>query len=143
MAVVPQHGIQLQLSDMQTAPTFTSVALLVSLTPPNPSRSTTDIPSHDDTGGMPFQFDALYNPGECVAVMQHDPADGSQDPTTGVREAFNDGAIRDWKIIYPGTAVTYDFSGYVISWDPEPVTPNDDVIRVGFTIKLSGDITES
>ncbi len=144
MVDVPNHGVQILLSDMQPMPTFTAVGQVVEVTPPTVTRGTTPVPAHDDTGGIPKFADALYDGGQVQFRVKHDPALATHDAATGIREAINDGATRDWRIILPDVGATqFDFAGFAVAWSPAPMPVNAGVKMLDFTIDVSGDITEA
>ena len=144
MVDVPNHGVSIQLSDMAATPVFTAIGQVVSITPPNLTRGTVDVPAHSDTGGVPVFPDALYKGGPVNVRIKHDPADPTHDPTTGLREAMIDGLTRDWQLILPDTGATqYAFAGYVTNWNHVEMPVNVGVSMVDVVIEVDGDIGET
>ena len=144
MSNVANHGVTLSLSDMAGTPTFNAIGQIVEITPPNISRGVTPVPDHDDSGGIPFYADALYDGGEVTFTVKHDPALSTHDATDGIRAAMIDGNTRDWRIVLPDTGSTqYDFAGFVVAWNPAAMPVNEGVKMLSVTIKVDGDITDS
>ena len=144
MANVPNHGVTISLSDMAATPVFAAIGQVVAVTPPNPSRGSVPVPDHDSTGGIPYFPNALYEPGEVTVTVKHDPALATHDPTTGLREAMNDGVIRDFRVVLPDTGATqHDFQAIVQNWNPSPMPVSEGIKMLDIVLKVSGTITES
>jgi tail tube protein len=81
--------------------------------------------------------------GEVSLVLNFRPDDVSQGNSAGLLKDFEDGTIRNWKVIWPQFANSPQLviPGYIKGW--EPTTAVKDAIGVAVKIKVTGKPTPS
>lgn len=131
------HGTQLQVSDMAASPTFTTVAQLETVTLPEESRGSEDVPTHDQTIGEVADkiVDALYTIGEMPFTVVKDFGDASHDGSTGLDSFLADTEARDWRLVLPDTDATQiDFEGWIGRRGHGAMPANRGVLRGNYAI---------
>lgn len=73
MAGMDGFGVQLQRGDGAATEVFTTIADVTSLNPPNISRETLDVTSHDSPNGWMQFLGSLKDPGEVSADVNYQP----------------------------------------------------------------------
>jgi predicted secreted protein len=85
---------------------LTKIAELRSVTPPKGSRETLDATTHDsEEGAMEFIASGVYDPGTLNYSVNHIAGSASD---TALTAAFNDGELRDFKVVLKGASDTVD-----------------------------------
>lgn len=135
------HGTLLKLGDALVSPSYTTVAQVTSVGGPNMSRGTTNVPTHDDSGGVDKIADALYDGGDVTFEVMYDPADGTHDETTGFRELMDSGDERPWQLVWPSSLGQEDFNAFVTGFNPGPFDANSGMFTASLTLTVTGDVT--
>ncbi len=119
-------------SDMASAPVFSAIAEVNSISGPNKSRDTIDVTSLDSVAGY-REFIAGFRDGGEVTLEMNFTRDGYADMDAD----FNIDTLVDYQIVLPDASnTTLDFSGLVTAIGLE--VPLDDKISSSATIKISG-----
>jgi len=135
------YGSQLQLSDGAVGGTYTAIAEITELTPPNMSRDAQEVTHHASPDGYKEFIGTFRDGGEVAVKANWLPTNATQDGTTGVLEAFNDNDMHYWKIILPNTLITISFAGIITAFNPD--LPLSEQGTLSFTVKVSGKPTVS
>lgn len=127
-------GASLKRSDMSSAPDYTAIAEVKSITGPGMARDFIDVSSLDSTGGYREFIGGFKDGGELTFSMNF-VFDGYNDMKTD----FESSDVRDYQIVLPDTGeTTLSFSGYVTAL-PLNIVP-DDAVTVDVTIKITGQV---
>ncbi|MEU3441812.1 phage tail tube protein [Streptomyces griseoincarnatus] len=132
MAGMDGFGVQLKRGDGAEPEVFTKIADVTSLNPPNISRETLDVTSHDSVNGYMEFLGSLKDPGEVSADVNYQP-----DKHDLLVSDFEDAAPRNYQIVFPDAdATTWEFPAILTGFEPE--TPYDDKATASLTWKVSG-----
>jgi predicted secreted protein len=105
---------------------------VTSLNPPNISRETLDVTSHDSTNGWMEFLGSLKDPGEVSADVNYQP-----DKHDLLVSDFEDATPRNYRIVFPDAdSTTWEFPAILTAFEPE--TPYDDKATASLTWKVSG-----
>ena len=130
------YGSALQLGDGATSESFTSIAEIVELTPPQMSRDEIDVTSHSSSDGYREFIAGLRDGGEVSFKANWLPTNSTQDGTTGLLECFNDNVNHNWRVVLPSSLITISFSGFLTAFEPD--LPLEEQAQLSGTIKVSG-----
>ncbi|MFJ9662864.1 phage tail tube protein [Streptomyces griseoflavus] len=132
MAGMDGFGVQLKRGDGAATEVFTKIADVTSLNPPNISRETLDVTSHDSPNGWMEFLGSLKDPGEVSADVNYQP-----DKHDLLVADFEDAKPRNYQIVFPDEdATTWEFPAILTGFEPE--TPYDDKASASLTWKVSG-----
>lgn len=128
-------GTTLEMSDMADAePTFNKIAGVLNIPGPNFTRDTEDVTDNDSEDQWEEVLPTIKRSGEVPLDVHFNPSNQSH---TDAMTAFDDGDIRDFKLVFPDDATTtWEFSGFVTGVETEE--PFDGKITGTITIKISG-----
>lgn len=132
MAGLDGIGASFLASDMASAPTFTEIANVTSISGPSISRETYDVTAHDSTGGYREFIGGLREGGEVSFDLNFDPEAPTHQTLIGY---LGDAVARDYQVTLPNDAATFDFSGFLTGWDVS--LPIDDKITAAVTFKVT------
>ncbi|GHJ01617.1 hypothetical protein TPA0906_34820 [Streptomyces olivaceus] len=132
MAGMDGFGVQLKRGDGAEPEVFTKIADVTSLNPPNISRETIDVTSHDSPNAYMEFLGGLKDPGEVSADINYQP-----DKHDLLVADFEDTEPRNYQIVFPDEdATTWAFPAILTGFEPE--TPYDDKASASLTWKVSG-----
>ncbi|MBJ6626061.1 phage tail tube protein [Streptomyces sp. I4(2020)] len=132
MAGMDGFGVQLKRGDGAEPEVFTKIADVTSLNPPNISRETLDVTSHDSVNGWMEFLGSLKDPGEVSADVNYQPS--AHDLLVS---DFEDATPRNYQIVFPDADVTtWEFPAILTGFEPE--APYDDKATASLTWKVSG-----
>lgn len=115
------------------AGTYTDVAHVAKITPPQPSRDVAEVDDLDPVDEVKKKLPGLIDAGEVSLTLNFDPADATQ---TALEGDFYSGATKNYRILLPnGWAFT--FPGFVSTWSPGEISAGD-VLQADVTITLQG-----
>lgn len=123
------NGAQFQI-ESTTPGTFTAVAEVYDITPPNETTDIIDV-SHMMSTDREFIM-GLTDPGECSFEMNFVPGSASEALLLAAKAAR---AAKNFRIVFPNLA-TWTFGGLLTGY--EPAMPNDDKMTCTVTIKVTG-----
>lgn len=132
-------GTVLQLGDGATSETFTSIAELSEIVPPNMSKESSDVTNHSSADRHKEFIPGLIDAGQVSGSGNWLPNNATHDENTGVLEAFLDHVNHNWKLVLPDSLGTFTFSGHVTALNYE--TPLTAQGKMSFTIKVTGKAT--
>lgn len=134
-AAISGVGTQFKRSNMASAPTFTAIAEVNSITGPSMTRDTIDVTSLDSTGGYREFITGFRDAGTIEFNMNFTIAGYN-----AMKDDFEDDSLRDYQIVLPDAGnTTFDFAGIVTDLPLD--IPMDDKITCAITIKISGAVT--
>lgn len=143
MAKDSAFGAQLQIgstSVIATA-TYTTVANVRSITPPNPTTDMIDVSTHDDADRYRTFVAGRIDAGEVTIEGLLDPANATHIGAAGLQGLRDSGELRAFKIIYPDDgALEVAFQGIVTAFQPGPLA-HDGAMEFSASIKVSGSTT--
>lgn len=131
MAGLDAFGTQLQRGDGEASETFTAIANITEISPPAIERETLDVTAHDSPDAWREFLGGLKDGGEVSTDVNYDPRE--HDTLT---EDFEDTDPRNYKIVWPGTLGSVDFTAILTGF--EPGAPHDDKLSASLTWKVSG-----
>lgn len=114
-----------------TPKVFTEVGEAVSITPPNPTRETTDVTHLKSPNGTREFKGTLRDPGEANVMFNHTDAAYAK-----ASALYLEDDLQEFRIEYPDGA-TEDFSAIVTGKPSEPIEV-DSVRRFSLPMKVSG-----
>ncbi len=130
------QGTQLQVGDGQTPENFTTIARVMSIEGPGFQRDEIDVTSHDSQEWKET-IAGLKDASDLKFTVTWNPADPTHDETTGLLAMFNDGATRNWRLVFPTNPVKrWQFSGWVKSLGAKE--PVNGALTMDVDIRVSG-----
>lgn len=129
-------GSLLQLGDGAVSESFTSVAEITKLSPPNRSRDEIEVTHTTSSDGYREFIPGWRDGGEVPFEANWLPTNTTQDETTGILESFNDNVTHNWRIVVPNASLYFPFTGFVTTYEPDL-----DIEKQGTlsgTIKITG-----
>jgi predicted secreted protein len=117
---------------MQSTPTFTDVANVVSITGPGISRATIDVTAHDSPNGYMEFLGGLRDGGEVSMEINWEP---DNDTHQQLITDLDSSTPIDYRVEFPGGA-TWTFDGILTGF--EPSAPHDDKLSASVTFKVTG-----
>ena len=129
-------GSLLQLGDGAGTEAFTSIAEITKLSPPQRSRDEIEVTHTTSSDGYREFIPGWRDGGEVPFEANWLPTSTTQDETTGILESFNDNVAHNWRIVVPGAALYFPFTGFVVTFEPDL-----DIEKQGTlsgTIKITG-----
>lgn len=128
------HETVLQRGDGASSETFTAVAAIAEVVPPNISRDSVDTTVHNTADRYRTFIPGLHDGGEVTLRVLYD-ASGTNHAE--LLDDMNDDVLHNYKIVFPsGIGETWSFSGFVTALGDE--APMDDKISRAVTFKVSG-----
>lgn len=118
---------------------FATIAEVSDITPPSPTTSTFETTHHLSPGGVMQFAGGLTDSGDMSITFNWLPGDPTQDGVTGLRKAFKDKVLRNFRVIYPFSPAVVDSFAGLVTTSPV-VTPINDRMTSSVTVKCSGDI---
>ena len=132
------YGSKLQLGDGATPEVFADIAELIELDLPTMKRDTIDVSNHQSLNATREKIAGWRDGGQVKWKANWIPSDPTQDGTTGLLSAYDDGKNHNWKIIAPDDIVTLIFSGPLNEFKPD--LPLDKQGTIEGSIDVSGNI---
>ena len=122
---------ELQLGDNGSPENFTTIAEVRSERPEHERR-----PLIDSQNGVREFKAGLTDPGDLTFDLNFQPAEPTHDDSTGTLSLLVSKAVRNHRIIFPGSIRTWQFQGI---YTGHPVNfPIDDVLTANVTLKVTG-----
>ncbi len=131
-------GTLMQIGDGGGPEVFTTIAEVLSISGPTESRETIDVTNMDSAGNRREKISALIDSGSVSFDMNFTGSNAEQNQLKTDMEA---GTLRNFKIIMPGSARTFDFSALITELSKE--FPVDSQITASVTLEISGAVVES
>ena len=129
-------GTKLQIGDGATSESFSDIAELNDIVPPNMTKDSIDITNHSSADRY-REFMAGMKDGGTVSFKGNWlPNNATHDENTGVLESFNDDVNHNWRLVLPDSAGTFSFAGHLTSLNME--TPLTAQATISGSIKISG-----
>jgi predicted secreted protein len=129
-------GSLLQLGDGATSETFTSIAEITKLTPPNRGRDSIEVTHTASSDGYKEFIPGWRDGGEVPFEANWLPTNTTQDETTGVLSTFHDNLPHNWRIVVPAVNLTFPFTGFVTAYEPDLDISAQGMLKG--TIKITG-----
>ena len=134
------YGTTIKIGDDGTSETFTAIAEVKDITPPQMSKDSIEVTSQDSTSGFREFIPGWKDAGEVSFEANWLPNAATHDGTTGLLASFNDDLNHNWLIVLPtAVSITLAFTGHVTNFEPD--LPMEDGAGLSATIKLTGVIT--
>jgi len=133
-------GTQLKLGDGATSESFTAIAEVKDITPPQMSKDSIEVTSQDSSNGWREFIPGWKDAGEVSFEGNWLPTNATHDGATGVLSVFEDDDNHNWQIVLPtAIGLTIAFTGHVTNFEPD--LPLEDAGAISITIKVSGAIS--
>ncbi|OSM43460.1 phage tail tube protein [Nesterenkonia sp. PF2B19] len=135
MAGIDAFGTTLSRED--DAGSFEPIANVTSLSPPNISRETLDVTSHDSPNGYMEFLGGLKDPGEVSVEVNYDPSQHDK-----LVDDFEEDDPIKYEIAFPDGTV-WAFEAILTAFEPD--APYDDKLTAEMTLKVTSkpEITEA
>ena len=129
-------GTLLQRGNGATPEDFTTVAELVNV---NPSVSRDEIDgTHHQSPGAWRQFKPSLKSAEIAFEANYLANDPTQNASTGILSDFNNGVIRNYRILWPGTGKKWSAPCFLREFDAEAQV--EDKLGLSGTFRVAGEI---
>ena len=116
-----------------------AVAQVQNISGPGLSLDTTDVTSHDSTGGWEEVVGTILRSGEVTLDLVYDPAAAThKNAAGGILGDLVGRASTTYSIVLPG-AVTWSFTAFCTGF--EPSAPHDGALTASVTYKITGQPT--
>lgn len=136
------HGTKLKLGDGASSETFTTVALLDTVSLPSESVASVDVSTHDTEDNMEFVAAALADGGSVSLGGILDPTVATHGYTAsgaGIMKVFADKATRNWQIESPSGVWRVAFAGFITAKGGDANSgAGAEKLRLTFEIKVDG-----
>lgn len=139
MAITTAKGTLLQLGDAASPSTYATIGQVRSIAGPTTKAQIVDITTHSTTGFWRQKLAVLIDPGDASFEINFDSADTTHAFTTGLWNLFVNLTIRGYDMIFPHSAGTLKFQGYV--GQHEFAVPVDNVLSAKIQIAITNAIT--
>ncbi len=134
---VPAFGTLMQIGDGAGTESFTTIAEVKDITPPQFSRETIDVTNHSSPGGWEEVIASIKRSGNVSFDCNWIPNSPTHDFASGLGADFQSGVNRHWRIVFPAAAgITWTFSGFITAFNP--AAPVLGVLGLSITIKVTG-----
>jgi predicted secreted protein len=134
-------GTALQLGDGATSETFTSIAELTEIQPPQMTKESYDVTNHSSTNRFRERIPGLKDGGSLSFKANWLPNNATHDESTGLWECYKDNVNHNWRLVLPDSLGTVSFAGHLTALSPE--TPLAGQGTLSGTIVVSGEPTWS
>lgn len=128
------YGTLFQTSDGNSPAIWSTVAEVISISPPAPSRDNIELSHENGPNEWRENMPGLKSPGEVKMEFNFVPGADTYDDLFA---EMNDQTIRNRRIVFPNGAIL-GFSAFLTNL--EPSTPIDTQITAAATFQLSGQI---
>lgn len=132
----PGKGTVLQMTTGST--TLTTIAQVVTITPPQLANPTVDV-THLQSSWRE-RLGTIPDGGTVSALLEFDPGDGEHEYLANTAIVATTPVY--WRIVFPTTTQKIDFYGCLSAFGIQEVTV-DDVLRANITIDCSSNVTIS
>jgi len=129
-------GTILQMGDGATSETFTAIAELTEINPPQMSKDSIEVSNHSSPSRYREFLAGMKDGGTVSGKGNWLPNNATHDENTGLLESFTDDSNHNWKLVLPDSLGTFSFVGHLTSFNPE--TPLTAQGALSFSIKISG-----
>jgi predicted secreted protein len=129
-------GTALQLGDGATSETFTSIAELTDINPPQMSKDSIEVTNHSSASRYREFLAGMKDGGSVSGEGNWLPNNATHDENTGLLESFTDDSNHNWKLVLPDSLGTFSFTGHITVLNP--TTPLTAQGKIAFSIKVSG-----
>ena len=134
-------GTVLSLEDSNNPGTYTPIAEVAEIGPPEFSTDDAEVTHHASPDAHKEHIPSLRDTGPISLTVNWLPNDATQRATgDGLLALWRSRAVRDWRMAFPVTpAVHWDFEAYVSGFNPD--TPQDDKMSAEVTLMVTGEPT--
>lgn len=116
---------------------YTSIANIMSISPPNMQRDSLETTKHNDEDRWRTFIPGLIDPGEVTLSISWDPAHATHDFIADLNSA----EVAPYRVAFPaGTGTSFDFDAFITQF--EPTGDVDGLLSANVTFKVSGPVTE-
>lgn len=126
-------GLRTKFYRSENGSTFTEIAQIASIQPPQPEREVAEVDELDPPGDVRKKLAGLIDAGEVVVTLNFD---GSNAGHVALEQDFRDAQPRQYRIKL-ATGWGWTFTGIVTAYQPQEITSGD-VVQAQVTITLTG-----
>jgi hypothetical protein len=136
----PAYGTLLKRGDGASPETFTTLAGVTNINPPQLTSDALDVTDHSSGGYKKF-IQGLKDGGEVSVDINYDPAETTQKASgSGLLADWQAGTVRNWKISFPvSPTVDWTFAAFVKDFKAKANVT--DKLQATVTFKVSGQPT--
>jgi len=131
-------GTLMQIGDGAGPENFTTIAEVKDITPPPLTRDTVDVTHHTSAGGWEQVVATIKRSGVLTFEANWIPSHATQSFAAGLGLDFNNGTLRNFKIVFP-TGNSWILPGLVVGFNPAATVGG--VLGLSISIKVSGQPT--
>lgn len=131
------YGALLKVGDGGTVESFTTIGEVRDISGPGMSATMKEVTSHD-SGGWAEQIPTVLKGGDVTFTVNFVPSGATHDHETGLIADWMGRVKRNYQLVWPDGATTYQFAAYVSG--VEPSAPVEDEIVADVTLSITGAI---
>lgn len=131
------YGTLLQRGDGGSPEVFSAIAEVISITPPQAVADDVEVTHLSSPNRTKEYIQGMIDAGEASISINWLPGDATHDELTGLLANQISGAVKNWRIVLPNALLTWQFPGYVKSFEPEEITAGDK-LGASVTFKVTG-----
>lgn len=125
-------GLRTKFYRSENGTTFTEIAQIASIQPPQAEREVVEVDELDPVGEVRKKLVGLIDAGEVTVTLNFDPANTGH---MALEQDFRDGAVKQYRIKLPND-YGWTFSAIVTSYSPQEISSGD-VVQAQVTITLT------
>lgn len=133
-------GTEFWLDNAAGTPVLTKLGEILSVTPPNPQTEEVEATHMGSPNRRREYISGLIEDGEGTFEMNYVPGSTTDEL---IRDALDDGNTRNYKIVLPDGAGTWEIEGECIVKGYERNIPIDDRMTASLTVRFTGASTEA
>lgn len=137
---IAAYGTLLKKGDGGDPETFTTIAEVGNLSPPQLGLDAVEATSHDSTNGWREFIGALLEAGEVTFDLNFIPTHATHDASTGLIADMVNRTKRNFQLVFPDVSNTiWAFTALVTNFNPS--APVDNKLSASVTLKVTGQPT--
>jgi predicted secreted protein len=139
MAITTAKGTLVKIGDGASPEVFATIGQVRSIDGPSTAAEIVDTTTHSTSGNWREKLAVLVDPGEIAFDINFDSADTTHAFTTGLWNEMVDLTQSNYKVVFPNSAGTLAFAGYVSKHAFS--APVDNVLTASVSLAIDGAIT--
>lgn len=137
---ISSFATKVQIGDGGDPESFVDIAELMDIDGPGLSQETEDATTHNSVNRWVDKIVTVKDGGQITFDIAYLPTESTHDGSTGLLKDYNDGTLRNFKVIFPNSAqTTWTVSAYVVGYNP--TMPVRGVLTASITLEVSGEPT--
>jgi predicted secreted protein len=137
---IASFGTLLKIGDGAGPENFTTIAEVRDISGPKLEQATEEVTHHGSAGGWREFVGTLLSAGEVTFDLNFVPTGATHNPTTGLIADLKNRVKRNFKLVFPDTAVTtWAFTALVTGFEPEESVEGS--LAASVTLQVTGQPT--